>query len=60
MTIEQAIQDYLEDRRSHHRRPKTLQWYEHALGLFQRYLLTEHQCLLLRQITQAQVRSWLV
>lgn len=59
LTIEQAIEDYLEDQRSHHRRPKTIEWHEHALGLFQRYLLGEHQCLLLGQITQAQVRGWL-
>jgi len=59
LTIEQAIQDYLKDQRSHHRRPKTLEWHEHALGLFQHYLLSEHQCLLLRQITEAQVRGWL-
>jgi len=59
MTIEQAIQDYLEDQRSRHRRPKTLEWHETALGLFQHYLLIEHQCLLPRQITEAQVRAWL-
>ena len=57
--IEQASQDYLEDQRSHHRRPKTLEWHEKALGLFQHYLLTEHQCVLLGQITEEQVRSWL-
>lgn len=59
LTIEQAIQEYLENQRSHHRRPKTLEWHEHALGLFQHYLLSEHQCLLLHQITQAQVHVWL-
>lgn len=59
MTIEQAVQDYLEDQRSHHRRPKTLQWHQQVLGLFQHYLLTQHHCLLLRQITEAEVRGWL-
>jgi hypothetical protein len=59
LTIEQAIQNYLENRRSHHRRPKTLEWHEHALRLFQRYLLNEHHCLQLGQITEAQVRGWL-
>ncbi len=43
----------------HHRRPKTLQWHEKALGLFQHYLLIEHQCVLLDQITEAAVRGWL-
>jgi hypothetical protein len=28
MTIEQAVQDYLQDQSSHHRRPKTLQWHQ--------------------------------
>src|SRR5262249_31333540 len=42
LTIEQAVQRYLEDQRSHHRRPKTLEWHEHALELFRHYLLTEH------------------
>ena len=58
LTIEQAIVDYVEDQKSHHRRPKTVEWHEHALGLFQHYLLTEHQCLLPGQITPAQVGGW--
>jgi hypothetical protein len=57
-TLEQAIQDYLGDQKRHHRRPKTLEWHEQALGLFQRYLLIEHQCTLLDQITEMQVGSW--
>jgi site-specific recombinase XerD len=59
LTIEQAIQDYLEDQRNHHRRPKTIEWHEYALELFQRYLRSRHQCLLLGQITQAQMHGWL-
>jgi site-specific recombinase XerD len=59
LTIERAVRKYLEDQRSHHRRPKTLQWHEHALELFRHYLLTEHQCFLLCQITQTQVHGWL-
>lgn len=57
-TLEQAIQRYLEALKQHHRRPKTLEWHVQALGLFQRYLLIEHQCLLLDQITEMQVRGW--
>jgi site-specific recombinase XerD len=59
LTVEQAIQDYLEDQRSHHRSPKTIEWHEHALELFQRYLRSRYQCLLLGQITQAQMHGWL-
>lgn len=57
-TLEHAIQDYLEDQKRHHRRPKTLEWHEQALGLFQRYLLAEHQCVSLSQITEEFVRGW--
>src|SRR5450755_1843177 len=57
-TLEHAMQDYLEDQKRHHRRPKTLEWHEQALGSFQSYLLTEHQCILPNQITEAQVRGW--
>ncbi len=57
-TLEHAIQDYLEDQKRHHRRPKTLEWHTQALGLFQRYLLAEHQCVSLSQITEEFVRGW--
>lgn len=59
MTIKQAIQEYLEHQKSHQRRPKTLEWHQQALRLFQHYLLTEHQCVLLGLLTEAQVRGWL-
>jgi site-specific recombinase XerD len=58
-TIEQAIQDYLYEQESKPRRPKTLEWHQRALGLLQEYLLTEHQCIRLDQITPAQVTGWL-
>ena len=57
-TLEHAIQDYLENQKHHHRRPKTLEWHTQALGLFQRYLLAEHQCVSLGQITEEFVRGW--
>ncbi|WP_220207091.1 hypothetical protein [Reticulibacter mediterranei] len=58
LSIEQAVHEYLEDQRNH-RRPKTLQWHRKALGLFQHYLRTEHRCVRLDQMTEAQVRGWL-
>lgn len=57
--IEQAIQDYLQEQRNQHRRPKTLEWHEMALGSLQQYLQTEHDCVLVRQISQTQVSGWL-
>jgi hypothetical protein len=46
MTLAQAIQDYLQDQKRHHRRPKTLEWHELALGLFQRYLRCQRRAAL--------------
>ena len=58
-TIERAIQDYLEDQRSRHRRPKTVEWHQMALGLFQCYLLSECHLTLLRHITEKEIQGWL-
>src|SRR5579859_670892 len=59
LTIEQAIADYLADQIRRHRRPKTLEWHEIALGSLQHYLLTKHQCVLLCQITHTRwVAGW--
>ncbi|MBO0790330.1 MAG: tyrosine-type recombinase/integrase [Ktedonobacteraceae bacterium] len=58
-TMEQAVQDYLADLMRQHRRPKTLEWHEMALGSLQRYLLTEHHCVLVHHLTPAQMEGWL-
>ncbi|GCE22211.1 integrase catalytic domain-containing protein [Dictyobacter kobayashii] len=58
LSIEQAIQGYLEAQRRGKRRPKTLEWHQTALRLFQQYLLTECQCVLIHQITEAAVQGW--
>jgi site-specific recombinase XerD len=60
MTIAHAILEYLKHQQHQHRRPKTLEWHRHALGLWQRYLLTEQHCVQLGQLTPAQVEHWLV
>ncbi len=59
MTIERAIQGYLEEQRRGKRRPKTLEWHQTALGLFQQYLLSECQCIFINQIRETEVRGWL-
>ncbi len=59
-TIEHAIQEYLQDQVRKHRRPKTLEWHQKALGLFEQYLRTEHRCVLFGQVTQLQVHGWFV
>jgi len=57
-TIERAIQDYLQDQRSHNRRLKTVEWHQTALGLFQQYLLTECHRTLLSDITEMDRGGW--
>ena len=59
MGIEQAVQEYLESRRKGKRRPKTLEWHQTALHLFQQYLQEECQCVSVNQITEAEVRNWI-
>jgi site-specific recombinase XerD len=59
MSIEQAVQEYLERQRKSQRRPKTLQWHQTALQLFQHYLLEECQCVSLDQISEGEVCGWI-
>jgi len=58
LTIERAIQSYLQEQRTHGRSSKTMEWHQTALGLFQQYLVGVGHLSLLCQITQAEVRGW--
>jgi integrase/recombinase XerD len=58
MTIERAIQEFVEAQSRRKRRPKTLEWHQAALALLQQYLQQECQCVFVDQITQVQVQSW--
>ncbi len=50
MSIEQAVQEYLERQRKGKRQPKTLEWHQTALHhLFQEYLRGECQCVSIDQ-----------
>lgn len=60
LTIERAIGSYLQEQRASGRSPKTMEWHQTALGLFQQYLGGERHLCLLCQITEAEVRGWLV
>jgi len=60
LTIERAIQEYLRAHRTVGHRPKTLEWHQMALCHLQRYLLTECHLLLINQLTETTMRSWLV
>jgi hypothetical protein len=57
--IDRAIQNYLEDQKRHHRRTKTLEWHQTALGLLRDYVLIECHMTLLRQITHKEIQGWL-
>ncbi len=59
LTIERAIQEYLQAHREVGHRPKTLDWHHMALGHLQQYLLNEYHLLLVKQITETTIRNWL-
>jgi site-specific recombinase XerD len=60
LTIDRAVQEYLQAHRTVEHRPKTLEWHHMALGHLQQYLLTECHLLLVNQITETTMRDWLV
>jgi site-specific recombinase XerD len=59
MTIERAVQEYLQAHREVGHRPKTLEWHQMVLAHFQQYVMTECHLLLVNQITETTVSSWL-
>jgi site-specific recombinase XerD len=59
LTIERAIQEYLQAHREVGHRPKTLEWHHMALSHLHQYLLNECHLLLVNQITETTIRTWL-
>jgi site-specific recombinase XerD len=59
LTMERAIQEYLQAHREVGHRPKTLEWHHMALGHLQHYVLNECHLLLVNQISEATICSWL-
>jgi site-specific recombinase XerD len=59
LTIERAVQEYLQAHRIVGHRPKTLEWHQMALSHLQAYLLTECHLMLVHQITEEVMRNWL-
>jgi site-specific recombinase XerD len=59
LTIERAIQEYLQAHREVGHRPKTLEWHQMALGHLQQYVLNECHLHLVNQITETTICSWL-
>jgi site-specific recombinase XerD len=60
MTIDLAVQQYLDNLVGGNRSKKTIEWHQTALGLFQRFLVSECNILQVSQITATEVSSWLV
>ncbi len=58
LSIERAIQWYMQEQREAGRSPKTMEWHQTALALFQQYLVRERHLSLLCQITVEEVRGW--
>jgi len=59
LTIERAIQQYLQAHREVGHRPKTLEWHHMALCHLQQYVLAECHLHLVHQITETTMRNWL-
>src|SRR5450631_3749516 len=49
------IQDYPEDQRNQHRRPKTVEWHHMVSNT---YLLSECHLTLLRHLTEKEIQGW--
>jgi hypothetical protein len=59
LTIERAIQEYLQAHREVGHRPKTLEWHHMALCHLQQYVMNECHLHLVNQITETTMRNWL-
>lgn len=57
-TIEEAIQQYLQQHQRAKHQPKTVAWHQTALGHFHRYLRVERHLLLVSRLSEADVRGW--
>jgi len=59
LTIERAVREYQQAHREVGHRPKTLEWHQMVLSHLQQYVLTECHLLLVNQITETTISSWL-
>ncbi len=59
LTIERAVQEYLQAHRTVEHRLKTLEWHQMVLSHLQQYVLTECHLLLVNQITETTICNWL-
>jgi site-specific recombinase XerD len=59
MTIDLAIQLFLQDLTGGNRSQKTIEWHQNALSLLHQYLVTECQLLQVTQVTAAHLSAWL-
>ena len=60
MTMDLAVQSYIQALLAAGRRPKTVEWHQTPLRLFQQYLGTECHLLGLDALTETEIRGWVV
>ena len=58
ISIELAILDYVQDHEGGNHSPKTIQWHQTALGLFQQFLAAERGITLVAEIDSSDVSAW--
>lgn len=59
-TIERAVEDYLSDHEGGNDSKKTLEWHHTALGLLQKFLLSERDITLVGEIDAPDINAWFV
>lgn len=59
LPLDTAIANYLQDQQGGNQSPKTVQWHQTALGLFQQYLASERNTTQVDQIASEDVSAWL-
>lgn len=59
LTLEQAMEGYLQNIRAMDRGHKTLQWHQTSLGALQRYVWEQFHCTEVRHLSGEMLRSWM-
>ncbi|GHO58497.1 tyrosine-type recombinase/integrase [Ktedonobacter robiniae] len=60
VTLERAIQDYLDDHEGGNHSPKTLEWHETALGLMRQHLEQERGIASITDVDAPDISAWFV
>jgi site-specific recombinase XerD len=58
ITIERAIQDYIDDHEGGNHSDKTIEWHQTALGLLQTYLQQEREITIITGVDASDISAW--